>query len=161
MVNHSRSVSVLYGDGLRLEAKLLCAGAGSTAGGHLASLNWNIQSFESTHALGRKITLTIATLSTAILFFFFFFQFCLAFFVVLVLKRRLFINYLCHYLSLPQHILCFLFLNFLHYPRRFQFSFVQCLASARQFVQRAVFLQNRARTPMWSSLSSIISKMSN
>lgn len=69
MVNHSRSVSVLHSDVPRLEAKFLCEGANNTAGGHLASLNWNIQSFESTHTLGRKITLTIATLSTTIFFF--------------------------------------------------------------------------------------------
>lgn len=69
MVNHSRSVSVSYSDVPRLEAKFLCEGANNTAGGHLASLNWNIQAFESTHTLGRKITLTIATPATTVLFF--------------------------------------------------------------------------------------------
>lgn len=86
MVNHSRSVGVLYSGVPRLEAKFLCEGANNTAGGHLASLNWNIQSFESTHTLGRKITLTIATLSTTILSFFLWFCF------VLFLIRRRFTN---------------------------------------------------------------------
>lgn len=68
MVNHSNSVSV-FTVMLLDEEKFLCEGANNTAGGHLASLNWNIQSFENTHTLGRKITLTIATPSTTIPFF--------------------------------------------------------------------------------------------
>lgn len=89
MVKHSRSVTVLYSDVPRLEAKFLCEGANNTAGGHLASLNWNIQSFESTHTLGCKITLTIATLSTAILFCF-----------VFVFKKKA-----LYKLALPLHII--------------------------------------------------------
>lgn len=69
------------------EAKFLCEGANSTAGGHLASLNWNIQSFENTHTLGRKITLTIATPSTTIPLFF-----LNPDFVFFLLKRRRFVN---------------------------------------------------------------------
>lgn len=85
MVNRSRSVSVLYSDVPRLEAKFLCEGANNTAGGHLASLNWNIQAFESTHTLGHKITLTIATPATTILFFSFWFLFLFVLFCFFVL----------------------------------------------------------------------------
>lgn len=53
----------------------------------------------------------------------------------------------------------FPFLNFLHYCSQFLFSLIQCLASALQFVYRAVFLQKWART--WCFSSCNISKMSN
>lgn len=70
MVNHNRTVCATYSCVPRLEVKFLCEGANNTAGGHLASLNWNIKSFESTHTLGCKIILTIAMLSNTFFFSF-------------------------------------------------------------------------------------------
>lgn len=93
----------MYSDVPRLEAKFLCEGANNTAGGHLASLNWNIQSFKSTHTLGCKITLTIATFSNTIVSFSLFFS--------PSFKRSSFITQLSTNHYIPWHFLTFLFLT--------------------------------------------------
>lgn len=129
-------------------------GPNNTAGGHLASLNWIIQSFESTHTLGHKITLTIATLSTAILLLFLFSVYCCG--LDFVFKRRHFINYLPLPIIFPNNIPE---LPSLLQPVSVQFYLMSSICTCIYVVLFS--LQNWARTRTWLSLSCTITKMSN